>query len=278
MDELSDQITADKQKIAELTAEIEEKTQQVKDIKAELKEMTEIREKENAEWKTSDHDDKAAKDLVLQSKEVLAKFYLENGLMLAQKNKAGAKRQTPFVSAAGEAPPPPPPTWEAPYGGKTDEQQGIVAVLEMIAEDIQKDIQKAKDEEDASESLFQKSKAAMDAEVGALETSISELEGVKAEKESDVEENKSDRLGKKGELSVVLKRIEDSNPGCDYFSINYPLRVKNRQIEVDGLTKAKIILSGGEFTAAPDPNRDMKPGDAFLQRRNKFLGRAASLL
>jgi len=272
MDELSDQITADRSKIAELTAEIEAKTQQVAETTQELKEATEMRQKEHAEWMATDKDDKDAKTVVGSAKEVLAKFYSENGLMLVQKSK-----QQPFVSASGEAPPPPPPTWEAPYGGKTDEQQGIVAVLEMIMDDIEKDITKSKDEDDASEALFQKSKAAMETEIQELETSISDLEGDKSEKESAVTENTADRLGKKAELGVVMQRISDSEPGCDYFSINYPLRVKNRQIEVDGLNKAKVILSGGVFTAPLDPNREMKVGDAFLQRRTKFLGRAAVL-
>jgi hypothetical protein len=44
--------------------------------------------------------------------------------------------------------------------------------------------------------------------------------------------------------------------------------VKNRQIEIDGLDKAKAILTGASFNAGPDPNREIKPGDAFLVRRH----------
>merc|ERR1719215_1682317 len=109
--------------------------------------MTQVRADENKEWLATDKDDKDAKELVLSAKNVILQFYSDNGLMFAQKGKVGQ----PFESQAGEAPPPPPPTWEAPYGGKVDEQQGIVAVLEMIMEDIQKDIQKASDEEDSAE-------------------------------------------------------------------------------------------------------------------------------
>jgi len=45
------------------------------------------------------------------------------------------------------------------------------------------------------------------------------------------------------------------------------MRTSNRQIEVDGLNKAMAILQGGTFDAAPDPNREIKPGDAFLQKK-----------
>lgn len=236
-----------------------------------------MREKEHAEWMASNKDDKDAKALVLAAKDVLAKFYSENGLMFAQTAKKGA---APFTSEAGSAPPPPPATWEAPYGGRTEESTGIVTILQTIAEDIQKDLQKASDEEDAGESLYQKTKTAMDTEVQNLKTAISDLNGVKAETEEAVTQNTADRLTNKGELDIVMKTIKDAEPGCDYFAINYPLRLKNRQIEMDGLNKAMTILSGGEFTAPKDPNREMKPGDAFVQvkGRGKFLGRAGSML
>merc|ERR1719174_3227484 len=87
----------------------------------------------------------------------------------------------------------------------------------------------------------------------------------------DAEEDKTNtgkqRGTKKGELDGVLKKIKDINPNCEYYEVNYPLRVKNRQIEIDGLNKAKAILKGGKFDAGPDPNREIKPGDAFLQKR-----------
>merc|ERR1719215_2358954 len=98
-----------------------------------------------------------------------------------------------------------------------------------------------------------------------------------AEKESTEKEmgeaqtTKSDtekmRDTKKGELDAVLEKISDINPNCEYFEVNYPMRTKNRQIEIDGLQKAKAILEGGVFDEAPDPNREIKPGDAFLQKR-----------
>jgi len=50
----------------------------------------------------------------------------------------------------------------------------------------------------------------------------------------------------------------------DYLTINYDVRLKNRQIEIDGLIKAKAILEGGEF---PSFLEGKKSGDAFLQRR-----------
>ena len=74
--------------------------------------------------------------LVKEAKKSLEDFYKEKGLMLAQK-----KRELP---AAGEAPEPAPDTWEkAEYGGKTGESEGIIGIMTMIGEDIDKDIEEA---------------------------------------------------------------------------------------------------------------------------------------
>ena len=37
-------------------------------------------------------------------------------------------------------------------------------------------------------------------------------------------------------------------PDCDYISVNFEIRKKNRWAERDGLEKAKAILSGAEGT------------------------------
>merc|ERR1719440_832805 len=92
---------------------------------------------------------------------------------------------------------------------------------------------------------------------------------IKGKKESELQDTKKARGTKKGELDGVMEKMEKINPNCEYFEVNYPLRLKNRQIELDGLEKAKAILKGGTFNAGPDPNREIKPGDAasanFLQ-------------
>merc|ERR1740123_2747529 len=65
--------------------------------------------------------------------------------------------------------------------------------------------------------------------------------------EDDVASQKKERLGKNKELAGVMKTIDDANPGCEYLTIAYPKKLKNRQIEMDGLRKAKGILQGAKF-------------------------------
>jgi len=240
MDERSDTVTELKNDIAEIVKTIAENVAEIKSITEELDTAQTLRNDEHTEWEAANRDDGAAAELVDRAKTVLSDFYSDNGLVFVQK-----KKMEPVV--AGEAPPPPPSTWEAPYGGKTGESQGIVAILEMIHEDILKDQTKGKADEDKAEETFQAFKTNSEQQIDTLEGANTDLEGTKGQKEDDISTAKEQRGAKHDELNAVIAKINDATPSCVYNTINYPVRLENRQIEIDGLIKAKAILEGGEF-------------------------------
>jgi len=261
IDEMTDLVNEMSAKIKKCEERIEELLKEHAKAKEELEKATRMRADENANWLMTDADDKAAAETVTSAKEVLEDFYKENDLVLMQ------KKQPVTGMKAGEAPPPPPATWEGGYGGKTGEATGIVAIMEMVHEDIVKDRADAKADEDRSQAeydAFKKDSEEKMKELIAEKESTEKEMGAAQTTKSDTE---SMRLTKKGELDVVLEKISDANPNCEYFEVNYPMRTKNRQIEIDGLQKAKAILEGGVFDEAPDPSREIKPGDAFMQKR-----------
>jgi len=262
IDEMTDEITALTELIAKCEKEIEDLEAEHKATKEALAKATRMRKDENTAWKETDADDKAAAETVANAKEVLEGFYKDNGLVFVQKAK-----QPVTGMEAGDAPPPPPPTWEGGYGGKTGESQGIVAIMEMVHDDIVKDRKDAKADEDASQSEYDDFKADSEAKMKALNAEKEATEKRLGKAETDKTNTEKSRGTKKGELDGVLKTIKEINPNCEYYEVNYPMRTKNRQIEIDGLNKAKAILQGGVFDAGPDPNREIKPGDAFLQKR-----------
>lgn len=261
MDESSELISKLMSEIAALQAEIEETEATIAKTEEDLAKATRIREDEHTAWEASDKDDTDAAATVKSATEVLSEFYTQNNLMLVQKHK-----KQPTIEA-GKAPPPPPTTWDAPYGGKTEQSSGIIAILSMLEEDILSDKTKAKAAEDEAQTEFDAFKKETEAQIEALNEHVSTLSGTKAEKEEGKQQEISLRSATKAELVSVMQTIKDAEPGCDYFTINYPVRLQNRQIEIDGLRKAKAILEGATFDA-PDPNRELKPGDAFLQRRH----------
>jgi len=261
IDEATDLINKLAKHIADCKAKIEQLDADYKATEEELKKATRMRADENKAWKETDADDKLAAETVQNARDVLAGFYKDNNLALMQKGK-----QPVSGMAAGDAPPPPPATWEGDYGGKTGESQGIVAIMEMVQQDIVKDREDAKADEDSAQKEF-------DAFKKDSKDKMSELKDEKDQTEKDMgnaEQKKVDtekqRATDKGELDAGLQKIKDIDPNCEYYEVNYPMRRENRKIEIDGLNKAKAILKGGVFDA-PDPNREIKPGDAFLQKR-----------
>lgn len=243
IDEITDEVNRWRAEIAELQAEIEEKEAEIKKIEEELKKATKIREEENAEWERDNEDDTAAAELVGSAKDVLQNFYAENKLNLIQHKPSMFQRKQP----AGEAPPPPPSTWEEPYGGAKGESNGIVAILEMIKDDIEKDKTKAKKDEDKAEEEFQTFKTESENQIEVLNDAITDLEDEISGKETKVTEAKEERGTKKDELDTVVEKIHDAEPGCDFIRLNFGMRTKNRDIEIDGLDKAKAILKGAKF-------------------------------
>jgi chromosome segregation ATPase len=211
MDELTEAINKLNAEIEVIKATIVTKKEEIAAAEKQIEEATKNREQENREWQTTDADDKEAKSTVNSAKDVLTSFYADNNLMLVQN-----KRQ-PDVQA-GKAPPPPPASFDAPYGGKTAESTSIIAILEMISEDIEKDIQASKAAEDKAEEEFQTFKSETEAMIDSLSTDISELEGTQGDKEGDVTTKTEERTTLHGELDATMTMITDAKPGCDFFA------------------------------------------------------------
>jgi len=261
IDDQTDKMTSLSAHIAECEAKIKELQDDHKATKDALAKAQTMRNDENAEWKKTDNDDKLAAQTVKGARDSLAKWYADNAFVQVAKQ--------PVEASAGEAPPPPPPTWEADYGGKQGESQGIVAIMDMVHEDIKKDRADAKADEDASQKEFDNFKQDSEDKMRELkkeEQAQDKSRGKAMQARTDTERL---RRGNKNSLDSTLETIKSIDPNCEYYEVNYPMRRDNRQIEVDGLEKAKAILKGGKFDAGPDPNREMTVGDAssaFLQR------------
>merc|ERR1719378_1053761 len=178
------------------------------------------------------------------------KFYEEEGIALTQVHAKTSMKvavaQAPEI-VAGEAPPPPPTTWSEPYGGSPGESNGIQAILEMIADDIEKDIATATKEEEEAQAEFEAYKADTEEAISDLESEISSHEGEIGDKQADVETAKEQRKDEKTILDNTLAFLRSIAPSCDYMQVNFELRRQNRFEEIEGLLEAKGALAGGSF-------------------------------
>lgn len=157
-----------------------------------------------------------------------------------------------YAVDAGKAPPPPPATWDAgaEYGGAKGESAGVLGILALVKEDIKKDIKAAEDEEAESVKDFKKEKADLEDEIKKTDTTIDAYTKDKAAQEKTSTDKTKERAAKNGELESHVKLYNSYKPGCDFLLINFDTRTKARQIEIDGLEKAKAILKGGKFSSS----------------------------
>jgi hypothetical protein len=247
--------------IATLKTKIANLVKNIKDLNLQISEAKAMRDAENAEFKVAKGDDVAAKGLVEKTKVVLKKFYEDEGLALVQTKKIQKKaqvhvQQAPEMSAAGDAPPPPPPMWEEPYGGSPGEANGIQSILEMIIDDIDKDVRVATEEENSQQAEFDDYKSTTESTIGKLEDQKADYEEQVGDKEEDIEVAKGERSDKKKILDETMAYLKTIAPGCDYMAVNFELRKQNRAEEIEGLAEAKASLQGGAFNFLQQPNED----------------------
>merc|ERR1719243_538044 len=113
MDDETALINRKKADIEAMQKEIAGIVAHIKELNLQLEEAMIQRTKENVEYKAAKADDEAAAVLIGKSKDVLEKFYADNGLALVQTGSRNTQQSgvaQPEV-VAGEAPPPPPSTF-----------------------------------------------------------------------------------------------------------------------------------------------------------------------
>merc|ERR1719301_99403 len=242
MDDETALINRKKADIEAMQKEIAEIVAHVKELKLQLEEAQIQRAKENREYKAAKADDEAAAVLIGKAADVLAKFYEDNGLVLAQTNSHKSN-----VAQPGAAPPPPPTTWQEPYGGAKGANNGIMSILEMVKADVEKDIEEATAAEDKAKSEYETFKSETETLISSLESQKSELEGEVGDAEQAVVDAKKTRADKKKVLDDTMAFLRSIATSCDYMAVNFELRKANREAEIDGLIEAGAALEGGTF-------------------------------
>lgn len=278
MDTDTEDITRANTKAVELKAEIKEQEAKRVGLLGQIKDIEKQRKEANAVFKSDKVADQKAASLIdmaiakikdwknakkaaLISQQKMTRTagalreVVRPASLLQTGQESTAKADPQFVVDAGTAPPPPPATWDtgAEYGGAGGEQAGIVGIMEMVKEDIQKDISKAEQEEAQDVKDTNQEKSDLRDEITATDTALDAYKKDKAAQEKTATDKKKQRATTKGELDAQMDLYNSYKPGCDFLLINFDTRTKARQLEVDGLNKAKAILKGGDF------------GNSFLQ-------------
>merc|ERR1719171_1363537 len=257
-----------KESVSTLASEIEALEDGIKKLDKSVSEATTTRKEEHDDYVETLASNTAAKDLLAFAKNRLNKFYnpklykappkrelseedqitVNMGGTLAPTAAPGGIAGTGIGLAQVGAAPPPPPEANLAYKKSGEESGGVMAMIDLLIADIDKDNQimevdekDAQKEyetfmEDASEKRAQDSKA------------ITDNESAKAETETELQANKDNKKSTLIEAMETAKYISGLHGDCDWLLKYYDARKAARSGEIDALGKAKAVLSGADFS------------------------------
>merc|ERR550514_1068454 len=268
--------------IATLTDEIAALVAGVEALDKSVAEATATRKEENEDYVELMASDSEAKELIGIAKNRMNKFYnpklykaapkrvlsederitLNMGGTLAPTNPpAGisgtgvtvlAQVSAHHMSKRG-APPPPPETFGA-YAKKSGESGGVIAMMDLLLADLDKEMTEAKTAENLAQEEYEQMMKDSANKRASDSQSIDEKTSAKAGLESDLVKAKSEKKDRTSELMATGKYLSSVHAECDWLVNNFQLRKSARAGEVDSLKKAKAVLSGADYS--------------FLQRDN----------
>jgi len=223
---------------------IEEEIDKVKkDIKAtedDMQELLDFRNDEVAAFRKALKVDTESVGLLNDAIHALSKFYKNNKI----EGVVDLHRKAPEYT---EDPDKAPSTWEGSYGGRKSESTGILAILSMLVEDLEKEMADAKsDDADAQEKYLKQNGAlteTLNAQKATKVTLEEELAGVDAK--IDVTEDYKESL--EGDLKGSNAEKKALNTDCDWVKTHFDSRRSKRKTEMDGLQEAKDFLAGSGY-------------------------------
>jgi chromosome segregation ATPase len=238
--DLETAIVNSKDGIVSTKAEIEALDDGIKALDKSVAEATEQRKEENEDYTALMASDAAAKELIEFAKNRLNKFY----------NPKLYKPPAEFAQVHahnGEAPPPPP---EAPkaYSKSGEESNGIIAMMDALIKDLDKEMTEAelteKDAQSDYEAMMKDSaeKRAEDSK------SMTDKQGALADLETGLGQQKEDLASTKKELGATVQYIGTLHNECDFILKYYDMRKEARSGEIDSLEKAVAVLNGADYS------------------------------
>jgi len=227
-----------KQTISATKDEIKALADGIKELDSSVEEATTQRQEENAAFKELMAGNGAAKELLLKAKNRLNKFY----------NPKLAKFVQVKAHQQDGAEPGPAPEAPAAFKKKGEESNGVIALMDGLVKDLDKETTTAEvEEKDAQadyETAMADSKKKRADDTKTLEDKNSPL----ANAEEALQNNKDNKASATDELMGVDKYISSLHGECDFLMQYYTQRKEARDGEIGAMEKAKDVLNGADYS------------------------------
>merc|ERR1719191_2211199 len=114
--------------------------------------------------------------------------------------------------------PPPPPEAPGAYKKKSEDTNGVIAMIDLLIKDLDK------------------------------EMTLADKEGALADAQASLEKDTESKASNTKELGATLQYISSLHSECDWLLQYFEVRKEARASEVDALEKAKAVLSGADYS------------------------------
>jgi len=267
-------VASSKEAIATLTQEIAALEAGIRALDQAVAEATAQRKDENAEYKALIASDGAAQEVLAFAKNRLNQFYNPKLYKPPPKTELSSEDRI-YGNMGGElttaapggiagtgiavlaqvalhshdvaAPAPPPETWGA-YATKSEEGTGVIAMIDLLIKDLQKEMTEAETQEKDSQADYEQLMKDSAAKRTIDSNSLTAKGSAKADAEAALQAHTLARADGAKELMATMKYISSLHAECDWLLQYFDARKQARAGEVDSLNKAKAVLSGADFS------------------------------
>merc|ERR1719213_1568787 len=223
--DLEKSIATTEESISTLAEEIAALLKGIADLDSQVKEATKTREEENAFYKKTMQEDTAAKDILMMAKNRLAKFYAPKMYVPPAKvERSTMGRISDEMSLEQRADPgPPPATWGA-YATKSEEHGGVVAMMDLLIADLDKEMTAMTTDEKESQKEYEEMMQLSADKRAADSKSMEQKTADKAATEADLLNLKQESKSKGKELYMKEVQLKDLHMECDWLQANFEVR------------------------------------------------------
>jgi len=265
--DLEKAIADGEESVATLASEIKALTAGIKALDKEVAEQTEQRKAEHEDFVESVAANTAAVDVLEFAKNRLNKFYNPALYKAPPKRELSEEERitvnmggtlAPTAPPAGIAgtgiglvqdgdAPPPPPEADLAYKKKGEESNGVIAMIDLLKSDLEKENLELEMTEKNSQEDYEKFMADAAAKRAEDSKSITDKEASKAQIQEEVEANTEALKAKKIELMETGQYLNGLHAECDWLLQYFDLRKEARSNEINALGKAKDVLQGADY-------------------------------
>lgn len=268
-----------KEAIETLSSDIQALSSGIKALDQAVAQAGQQRQQENADFTELIAQDTAAVELIGLAKNRLNKFYSPRLYVAPPKRELSAEDRI-AVSIGGTAPPTPAPGGiagtditafaqtvtappaapEAPgaYKKKGEESTGVIAMMDLLIADLNKEMTVGKQEEKDAQASYEQMLADSSAKRSDDTKSLSDKGAAKADTEAALQGHEDDHKSASKEHLATLQVIHATHAECDFLLQYFSMRKEARTGEIDSLVKAKAVLSGADFSLLQTNARSLR--------------------